>query len=88
MAFKEAESVIKGGPGQEEKDRDNAVAKVQDVFAEAEGKEESFPFMSAKKRSEKVLEEKECGDLFKLFFGTEAAELQKCGRHPCNDGST
>jgi hypothetical protein len=88
MAFKEAQRMIKGRLCQEEKNRDDAVAKMQDVFAEAERKEEAFPFMSAKKRSEKMLKEKEGGDFSKLFFGTEPSELQECGRHPCNDGST
>ena len=35
-----------------------------------------------------MLEEKEGWDLFKLFFGTETSELQKCSRHSCHDGST
>jgi hypothetical protein len=35
-----------------------------------------------------MLEEKEGGDLFELFFGAEAAELQKSCRHACNDGCT
>ena len=58
------------------------------MLAEAKGKEEAFPFPPAKERSKQVLEEKEGGDFFKLFFGAEAAELQEGSCHPCNDGST
>ncbi len=44
--------------------------------------------MAAKEGLKKVLEEKEGGDLFKLFFGAEPSELQECSRHACHDGST